>query len=132
MHEICPEQFIIKVPYTPEGLIGARRLRDAGIRINFTLEFSARENVVVTRVARPDYLNVFLGRIGAFMIDNKLGDGSGAGEMAVIASQNWVTAMSAKNQWQKIRSLRIPRERGLPARRQKSQWRKMRSSRIFL
>ena len=99
-HEICPEQFIIKVPYTPEGLIGARRLKDAGIRINFTLEFSARENVIVTRLARPDYLNVFLGRIGAFMIDNKLGDGSGAGEMAVIASQNWVTAMSAKNQWQ--------------------------------
>jgi transaldolase len=99
-HEICPEQFIVKVPYTPEGLIGARKLRDAGIRINFTLEFSARQNVIVTRVARPDYLNVFLGRIGAFVIDNKLGNGTGAGEMAVIASQNWVTAMSSKNQWQ--------------------------------
>jgi transaldolase len=96
-HDMCPEQFIVKVPYTPEGLIGARRLREAGVRINFTLEFSARENVIVTRVARPDYLNVFLGRIGAFMIENKLGDGSGAGEMAVIASQNWVTAFSAKN-----------------------------------
>lgn len=99
-HEICPEQFIVKVPYTPEGLIGARKLRDAGIMINFTLEFSARQNVVVTRMARPDYLNVFLGRVGAFIIDNKLGDGSGAGEMAVIASQNWVTAMSSKNPWQ--------------------------------
>jgi transaldolase len=99
-HEMCPEQFIVKVPYTAEGLIGARRLREAGVRVNFTLEFSARENVIVTRVARPNYLNVFLGRIGAFMIDNKLGDGSGAGEMAVIASQNWVTAFSAKNPWQ--------------------------------
>lgn len=99
-HEMCPEQFIVKVPYTAEGLIGARRLRDAGVRVNFTLEFSARENVLVTRIARPDYLNVFLGRIGAFMIDNKLGDGSGAGEMAVIASQNWVTALSSKNPWQ--------------------------------
>ncbi|TAL62425.1 MAG: transaldolase, partial [Bacteroidetes bacterium] len=28
------------------------------------------------------------------------GDGSGAGEMAVIASQNWVTGLSAKNPWQ--------------------------------
>jgi len=100
IHEICPEQFIVKVPYTAEGIIGARRLRDAGVRINFTLEFSARENVIVTRIARPDYLNVFLGRIGAFMIDNKLGDGSGAGEMAVISSQNWVTGLSAKNPWQ--------------------------------
>lgn len=99
-HEICPDQFIVKVPYTAEGLLGARRLKDAGVRINFTLEFSARQNVLVTRVARPDYLNVFLGRIGAFMIDNKLGDGSGAGEMAVIASQNWVTALSSKNPWQ--------------------------------
>jgi transaldolase len=100
LHEICPEQFIVKVPYTAEGLIGARRLRDAGVRINFTIEFSARENVLVTRVARPDYLNVFLGRIEAFMINNKLGDGSGAGEVAVISSQNWVTGLSAKNPWQ--------------------------------
>jgi transaldolase len=99
-HEICPEQFIVKVPYTAEGLIGARLLRDSGVRINFTLEFSARENVLVTRVARPDFLNVFLGRIGAYMINNNLGDGSGAGEMAVISSQNWVTGLSAENPWQ--------------------------------
>jgi transaldolase len=99
-HEICPEQFIVKVPYTPEGLIGARLLKDSGVKINFTLEFSARENVLVTRVARPDYLNVFLGRVGAYMINNNLGDGSGAGEMAVISSQNWVTGLSAENPWQ--------------------------------
>jgi transaldolase len=99
-HEICPEQFIVKVPYTAEGLIGARLLKDSGVRINFTLEFSARENVLVTRVARPDYLNVFLGRVGAYMINNNLGDGTGAGEMAVISSQNWVTALSAENPWQ--------------------------------
>jgi transaldolase len=99
-HELCPEQFIVKVPYTAEGLIGARLLKDSGVKINFTLEFSARENVLVTKVARPDYLNVFLGRIGAYMINNKLGDGSGAGEKAVIASQNWVTGISAENPWQ--------------------------------
>jgi transaldolase len=33
-------------------------------------------------------------------MNNKLGDGSGAGEMAVISSQNWVTAFSAQNVWQ--------------------------------
>ncbi len=100
LHEICPDQFIVKVPYTAEGLLGARMLKDAGVRINFTLEFSARQNVLVTRLVRPDYLNIFLGRIGAYMIDNKLGDGSGAGEMTVIASQNWVTGLSAENPWQ--------------------------------
>lgn len=92
--ELCPEQFIVKVPYTPEGLIGARLLRDMGVRINFTLEFSARQNVLVTLIARPDYLNVFLGRIGAFIADNKLGDGSGAGENALLSSQSWVTRLS--------------------------------------
>jgi transaldolase len=96
---ICREQFIVKVPYTPEGLLGARRLREKGVRINFTLEFSARQNALVTLVARPDYLNVFLGRIGAFIIDNKLGDGSGAGENAVLSSQTWVTRLSADNKW---------------------------------
>ena len=30
------------------------------------------------------------------MINNKLGDGSGAGEKAVIASQNWVTGLPLK------------------------------------
>jgi transaldolase len=99
-HEIAPDQFIIKVPYSAEGLIGARRLKDSGVKINFTLGFSARENVLVTSLARPDYANVFLGRIGAFIKENKLGDGTGAGEMAVISSQNWVTGLSAKNPWQ--------------------------------
>ena len=99
-HELSPDQFIVKVPYTAEGLIGARKLKEAGVRINFTLDFSARQNVIVTSIARPDFTNVFLGRIGAFMINNKLGDGSGAGEMAVISSQNWVTGLSAKNPWQ--------------------------------
>ena len=97
--EICPEQFIVKVPYTPEGFIGARRLREKGVRINFTLEFSARQNALVAMVAKPDYLNVFLGRIGALLTDNKLGDGSGAGENAVLSSQAWVTRLSAGNKW---------------------------------
>jgi len=98
-HQICPDQFIVKVPYTATGLIGARLLRNGGIRINFTLEFSARENVIVTSLSRPDYLNVFLGRIGAYIINNKLGDGSGAGEMAVLSSQKWVTKLSTENPW---------------------------------
>jgi len=99
-HEICPEQFIVKVPYTAEGLIGARLLKDSGVKVNLTLDFSARQNALVTRLARPDYTNVFLGRIGAYMVNNSLGDGSGAGEKAVIASQNWVSGLSAENPWQ--------------------------------
>ncbi len=99
-HDICPEQFIVKVPLTAEGLIGARLLKDSGVKVNFTLGFSARENVLITKISRPDYVNVFLGRIGAYMINNQLGDGSGAGEKAVISSQNWVTGLTAENPWQ--------------------------------
>ncbi|MEZ4999697.1 MAG: transaldolase family protein [Bacteroidales bacterium] len=86
-HEICPGRFIIKVPHTASGLIGARLLVERGVRINFTLGFSARQNVIATHIARPDYLNVFLGRIGAYIADNKLGDGSLVGERAVIETQ---------------------------------------------
>ncbi|MBM3421138.1 MAG: transaldolase, partial [Bacteroidetes bacterium] len=98
-HGICPDHFIVKVPLTATGLLGARRLREAGVKINFTLEFSARQNALVTAITRPDYLNVFLGRIGAYMADNKLGDGTGAGEMAVLSSQGWVSRLSAGNPW---------------------------------
>mgnify|MGYP005842317497 CR=1 FL=1 len=92
-HRIQPDKFIIKVPYTAEGLLGARKLGQAGIPVNFTLEFSARQNVLVSLIAKPQYLNVFLGRIGAYLKDNNLGDGSGAGERAVLSSQQWITKL---------------------------------------
>ncbi|MEE4115927.1 MAG: transaldolase family protein [Marinilabiliaceae bacterium] len=91
---ICPEKFIIKVPYTASGLIGARLLKERGVRINFTLGFGARQNVIAAHIARPDYLNVFLGRIGAYIADNKLGDGSGAGEKAVIETQRAISRIA--------------------------------------
>lgn len=96
-HEICPNQFIIKVPYTASGLIGARKLREAGIRINFTLEFSTRQNVMVATITKPDYLNIFMGRIGSYFYDNNLGSGKGAGEKTVLSTQKWVNEISKSN-----------------------------------
>jgi transaldolase len=96
--EICPGQFLIKVPYTAAGLIAARKLREQGVKINFTLEFSARQNVMVAAITKPNYLNVFLGRIGAYISDNGLGDGSGAGERAVLETQKQVKALTRNNQ----------------------------------
>ncbi len=93
--EICPDHFIIKVPLTASGLLGARRLREAGIPINFTLEFSARQNALVTLVAKPNYVNVFLGRLNAYVADNKLGSGELVGEKVTIASQLAVRKLSA-------------------------------------
>jgi transaldolase len=70
LHAICPEQFIIKVPFTPAGLIGARKLHDAGIPVNLTLCFSVRQNVIASLVAKPAYSNVFVGRVGAYFSNN--------------------------------------------------------------
>ena len=88
--DINPEQFIVKVPYTAVGLLGARRLRELGVKINFTLEFSARQNLMVAAITKPNYCNVFLGRIGAYMKDNGLGSGEGAGERTVLSTQKIV------------------------------------------
>jgi transaldolase len=84
---ICPDRFIVKVPLSPAGLLAARRLHDDGIRLNFTLGFSARQNWLIASLSKPNWVNVFLGRINAFVADNKLGDGVNAGEKATLASQ---------------------------------------------
>jgi transaldolase len=86
-HDICPDRFIVKVPLTPAGIFAARRLGQDGIRVNFTLGFSARQNYLVGLLARPTFVNVFMGRINAFLADNKLGDGINAGEKATLSSQ---------------------------------------------
>ena len=95
--DICPNQFIVKVPYTAAGLLGARKLRELCVKVNFTLEFSVRQNVMVAAITKSNYQNVFLGRIGAYIQNNGLGDGSGAGERTVIETQKWVTKLTAGN-----------------------------------
>jgi transaldolase len=89
-YEICPERFIIKLPLTPAGLLATRKLSAQGIPVNHTLGFSARQNYLVSRLAKPAYVNVFLGRLNSFIADNKLGSGLYIGEKATLASQKAV------------------------------------------
>ena len=96
-YDICPDHFLVKVPFTASGLLGARILGEAGVRVNFTLEFSARFNVLVSLIARSSYCNVFMGRIAAYMIDNELGNGKWVGEKAVISSQRWINKLAAED-----------------------------------
>ncbi|MBA3709530.1 MAG: transaldolase [Planctomycetes bacterium] len=95
-HAICPEHFIVKVPHTAAGLIAARRIADAGIPVNFTLGFSARQNHIAAMVARPAWVNVFLGRLNAYVKDNGLGSGDLVGEKALLASQREMTALGGR------------------------------------
>ncbi|MHC4982569.1 MAG: transaldolase family protein [Planctomycetota bacterium] len=92
-HEICRDRFIIKIPFTAAGLLATRRLSREGIAVNHTLGFSARQNYVIARIARPAFVNVFLGRLNSFVADNKLGDGTYVGERATLASQRAVSEL---------------------------------------
>ncbi len=86
-HAICPERFIVKLPLTPAGLLATRAVSAEGIPVNHTLGFSARQNVMIARIGRPAFVNVFLGRLNSFVSSNELGDGSLVGEKATLASQ---------------------------------------------
>ncbi|MDR4988163.1 MAG: transaldolase family protein [Bacteroidales bacterium] len=95
--DICPEHFIIKIPLTPSGYIATRRIREKQIPVNFTLNFSVRQNLIAAYFSKPSYVNIFLGRLNAFVEDNKLGDGRMVGEKVTLASQRVVAACSRQN-----------------------------------
>lgn len=92
-HAVCPERFIVKVPLTAAGLLAARRLVQNGVRVNFTLGFSARQNHLAATLANPNWVNVFMGRLNAFVSDNGLGSGRNVGEKATLATQRELIAL---------------------------------------
>jgi len=92
-YAVNPDRFIVKIPLTPEGYCAVARARADGIPINFTLGFSARQNYLATRLSRPNYVNVFLGRLNGVVAENKLGDGKNVGEKTTLASQAAVCAL---------------------------------------
>ena len=93
LFEIQPERFIVKIPLTPAGYLAARQLSSSGVRVNFTLGFSARQNYLAALVAEPHFVNVFLGRLNSFVADNGLGDGENVGEKTLTASQDAVSEL---------------------------------------
>ncbi|MBI3909401.1 MAG: transaldolase [Armatimonadetes bacterium] len=86
-YAVCPERFLVKVPLTPAGYLAARHLGERGVPVNFTLGFSARQNYLAAHLARTRYVNVFMGRLNAFVKDNGLGSGDNVGERATQATQ---------------------------------------------
>jgi transaldolase len=96
-YAICPQRFIIKIPFTPAGLLAARKVSAEGIPVNHTLGFSARQNYVIARIGKPAYVNVFLGRLNSFIADNNLGGGAYIGEKATLASQIAVRKLRRQN-----------------------------------
>jgi len=85
-HAVCSSHFLVKVPLTPSGYCIAARLEAQGVKVNFTLGFSARQNYIAALVSRPHFVNVFLGRLNAVVADHHLGDGRNVGEKATLAA----------------------------------------------
>lgn len=96
-YKVCPEYFTVKVPLTPEGYLAVRTLRQEGIPINFTLGFSVRQNYLAARLANPDFVNVFLGRLNQVVIDHKAGTGELVGEKVTLATQRVLRSARAKH-----------------------------------
>ena len=57
-----PENVIIKIPCTPEGLSATRSLADRGIGVNVTLVFSVAQALLASK-AGASYVSPFLGRL---------------------------------------------------------------------
>ena len=89
-YAVNPDRFIVKIPLTPEGYCAVAKVRAEGIPINYTLGFSARQNYLAALLSKPNYVNIFLGRLNAVVADNKLGDGKFVGEKVTMASQKAV------------------------------------------
>lgn len=85
-YDINPDHFYVKVPLTSDGFVATRILSQQGIPINFTLGFSARQNYLAARFAKPRYVNVFLGRLNSVVEENKLGSPENVGEKVALAS----------------------------------------------
>ncbi len=96
-HAICPDRFYVKLPFSAAGLLAARRASEEGVAVNHTLGFSARQNYLIARVARPAFVNVFLGRLNRVVVDNGLGSGEHVGERATLASQQVVRALRERH-----------------------------------
>ena len=97
LYGLCPERFYIKIPFTAAGLLATRKLSREKIPVNHTLGFSARQNYVIARIANPAFVNVFLGRLNSFVLDNNLGSGNYTGEKATLASQKVINELRGKN-----------------------------------
>ena len=62
LKEELPQNVIIKIPCTPEGLAATKILSDQGIGVNVTLIFNASQAIMAAK-AGAMYVSPFIGRI---------------------------------------------------------------------
>ncbi|QSR88830.1 transaldolase [Methylacidiphilum caldifontis] len=88
-----PRAFV-KVPFTPHYphcFLIARELEKAGIAVNFTATFSARQVVAASLLANPHRSNVFIGRLSQGLQSDLLG------EHVVLEAQRQLSRLRKKH-----------------------------------
>lgn len=76
IHEMVPRA-LVKVPFTPDDpgcILVARDLERAGIPVNFTSTFSARQAVAAALLADVSRANIFMGRLSEGLKTDLLGE----------------------------------------------------------
>lgn len=96
-HDINPKGFIVKVPFTVAGILGARKLHELNIPVNFTLLFSARQNIITALIAQPEFSNVFLGRVQAYNDSNNLNGSDDLCEQVIYSTMYNLRLLRDKN-----------------------------------
>lgn len=90
----CVPHAIVKVPFAPEApdcLLVARDLERAGIPVNFTSTFSARQAVVAALLADVTRTNIFMGRLNQGLQAERLG------EHVALAAQRAIRKLRAED-----------------------------------
>ncbi|MFC1761679.1 transaldolase family protein [Planctomycetota bacterium] len=98
--DYCPKQFIINIPWSPGGLLAARKLRWQGIAVMITQVFSARQSYIAARLAQPAFVNMSLTPLHDVVLKNQLGGGLYVGEKALLASQRTIKKLRHKEHLQ--------------------------------
>jgi transaldolase len=93
LREMVPSA-LVKVPFTPDRpdcFLIARDLEQAGIPVNFTSTFSARQAVTAALLANVARTNIFMGRIDQGLRADRLG------EHVDLETQRWIRRLRAED-----------------------------------
>lgn len=63
------EHVVVKVPFSPAGLVATHLLRDEDVRVNMTLVFSANQGLLAAQ-AGATFVSCFMGRLDDISVDS--------------------------------------------------------------
>lgn len=95
--EMEPERFIVKIPFTLEGIIATHQLAGEGIPVNQTLAFSVRQNYIIALLSDADFGNVFVGRLNHLFENHDLPKIKRLGEKVALSANKTLKFLRRKH-----------------------------------